>query len=376
MTRFKSIFSQTSLVLFYATWLLVPLFNLYSQSFVAADPGFKLRYPADHGQHSEFQTEWWYYTGQLYEDGVTPFEGRPVFGFQLTFFRRGVSSTDGVQQEYMAHAAITDIAHGQTIFASRVGGGAVGLSGVASSSLGAWSGDWSVDPIGDSLVLRFSIAGRQEKRSLHLRILANALPQPWLQGQNGFSKKAECAGCASMYYSLPRLDLKATYREGRDERNLRGIGWMDHEFMTNSLGPKQQGWDWMGLMLKDGRNLMLFKVRGAGGDGDTFISGGVGSSAGTRVLTKNDFTVTPVNTWQSPRTKARYPIEWRIQIPSEGLDTTVRARVLDAEIGASDGAEKTDAVGAVTYWEGPVASSNETVIGYLEMTGYSGKVSM
>ena len=38
-------------------------------------------FPADHGPHARYRTEWWYYTGNL----ETP-EGRH-FGYQLTFFR-------------------------------------------------------------------------------------------------------------------------------------------------------------------------------------------------------------------------------------------------------------------------------------------------
>ena len=58
----------------------------------ASDAGFKqitgpcnLVFPADHGPHPEFRTEWWYYTGNL-----TTTDGRR-FGFQLTFFRRGLA---------------------------------------------------------------------------------------------------------------------------------------------------------------------------------------------------------------------------------------------------------------------------------------------
>src|SRR5215210_6959597 len=40
-------------------------------------------FPADHGPHPAYQTEWWYYTGNLVAEN-----GR-AFGFQLTFFRRG-----------------------------------------------------------------------------------------------------------------------------------------------------------------------------------------------------------------------------------------------------------------------------------------------
>src|SRR5262245_23573747 len=43
-------------------------------------------FPRDHGPHSEYATEWWYYTGNLDAD-----DGRH-FGFQLTFFRSALVS--------------------------------------------------------------------------------------------------------------------------------------------------------------------------------------------------------------------------------------------------------------------------------------------
>ena len=52
--------------------------------FRMALPGYRYEFPRDHFNHPEFQTEWWYYTGNL-RDG----QGRR-FGFELTFFRQGV----------------------------------------------------------------------------------------------------------------------------------------------------------------------------------------------------------------------------------------------------------------------------------------------
>ena len=45
----------------------------------------EFHFPADHGPHPEFRTEWWYYTGNL-----ATAEGRR-FGFQLTFFRSALA---------------------------------------------------------------------------------------------------------------------------------------------------------------------------------------------------------------------------------------------------------------------------------------------
>ena len=38
-------------------------------------------FPADHGPHDEYRTEWWYFTGNI-NDGE-----EHHFGYQLTFFR-------------------------------------------------------------------------------------------------------------------------------------------------------------------------------------------------------------------------------------------------------------------------------------------------
>ena len=75
-----------------------------------------LAFPADHGPHDDFQTEWWYYTGNLTA------ETGEHFGYQLTFFRRALTPPDqrsardsawATDQIYMAHFALTDVSGGK-----------------------------------------------------------------------------------------------------------------------------------------------------------------------------------------------------------------------------------------------------------------------
>jgi predicted secreted hydrolase len=139
---------------------------------------------------------------------------------------------------------------------------------------------------------------------------------------------------------------------------------MDHEFMTNVLADTQVGWDWMGLMLKDGRSVMVYRLRRDDGSVD-FAAGAVSSKDGERILNIGEFSMTPLATWRSPTSKAEYPIRWRLEVPSEGIKVDLAARVADSELGE---------VSQTRYWEGPVASEGEDVLGYLEMTGYSGRV--
>ena len=81
----------------------------------AIDP-WDWQFPRDHGSHPAFQTEWWYYTGNLADA-----DGRR-FGFQFTIFRRALSgegtestSEFRANQVYMAHFTVSDIAGGQLL---------------------------------------------------------------------------------------------------------------------------------------------------------------------------------------------------------------------------------------------------------------------
>ena len=101
--------------------------------------------PTDHGPHFDYQTEWWYYTGNL---GAA--DGRR-FGFQLTFFRRGLSPGAPPEgpglasnQVYFAHFAITDVAAGRHAAAERFSRGAGGLAGATGEPFAVWLEDWRV----------------------------------------------------------------------------------------------------------------------------------------------------------------------------------------------------------------------------------------
>jgi predicted secreted hydrolase len=350
----------------------VSLVHASPAEFSIAREGTPLVFPRDHGAHPNYQTEWWYYTGQLYAEGKVPFMDAPQYGFQLTFFRRADRGGEGIGQEYQAHGALTDIRNQRTFFASRVGGGALGVAGVAESTLMALSGDWSADLVAGNHLLRYSLPVDSEYGGpLLLRLVGASSSLEWLQGKNGFSRKGNCPSCASIYYSVPDLSLKASLirRQGSELQQMHGLGWMDHEFMSQSLDQAQKGWDWMGLMLRDGRQLMIFRLRNEKGESD-FISGTLRGSSGSIALSARDFSMTPLERWRSPKSGVEYPISWRVEVPAHGISTVIAARVASCEVGQHS------SVGLPQYWEGPVAASDESVIGYLEMTGYSGKVSL
>ena len=107
----------------------------------------RLAFPADHGPHDDFQTEWWYYTGNLTA------ETGEHFGYQLTFFRRALTPPDqrsardsawAADQVYMAHLALTDVSGGKHYSFEKLARGAAGLAGAQAEPFRVWLEDWSV----------------------------------------------------------------------------------------------------------------------------------------------------------------------------------------------------------------------------------------
>jgi predicted secreted hydrolase len=81
--------------------------------------------------------------------------------------------------------------------------------------------------------------------------------------------------------------------------------------------------------------------------------------------------MTPIHVWSSPATAARYPVAWRIEVPSQHY--TLRARFDAQEL---DSRRSTGNV----YWEGLSdlfdARDHRVGSGYLEMTGYASAMTL
>ncbi len=345
-------------------------------NFALAEGPRPLVFPADYGPHNAFQTEWWYYTGN-----VQTSDGRH-FGYQLTFFRRALvppaqhqarSSDWATEQVYMAHFALTDVAGKRYQSFERFERGAAGLAGAQVSPFDVWLDDWSVEQVEPNV---YRLRASQGDLALDLQLRDRS--GPVLQGDQGYSQKGPDPGNASYYYSLTRLETSGAVRVGDVTYQVNGSSWMDHEWSTSYLTGNQVGWDWFALQLNDNSELMVFQIRKADGSSvspalggiDPFASGTLVAPNGTtRRLSRDDFQITVGATWRSPRSGATYPAAWTIKIPSADLTLDIKPYLADQELNLS-----------FTYWEGAVQISGEhgghtvTGNGYIEMTGYAGSM--
>lgn len=330
----------------------------------AVRPGVPLRFPRDHGAHPGFRTEWWYITGWLRAgaDGDV--------GFQVTFFRSRPGLQDdspsrfAPKQLLFAHAAIADARHGRLRHDQRAARTGFGLAEFAEATTDVHLEDWSLRL--DAERYRAQVAA--DSFALELDCIAT---QPvLLQGDKGYSRKGPRIEQASHYYSRPHLAVSGQVTVDGQRLPVTGRAWLDHEWSSEYLAPGAIGWDWTGLNLDDGGALMAFRIRDR--DGATLWAGGSHRSPGgtVRAFAANEVVVEPVRWWSSPRTGARYPVAMRVTVPGAVIDLAPLMDDQELDSRAS--------VGAV-YWEGAVrATSAGRAVGkgYLELTGYLGKLRM
>ena len=321
-------------------------------------------FPADHGPHPEFRNEWWYVTGNLADNA-----GRS-FGYQLTIFRVALSPTAPpadspwrVNQVYMGHFALADVAGNRHYHFERFSRGALGLAGAHATPFRVWLEDWTLTGAESDL---FPLRLHAQEGDIALDLTLAAGKQVVLQGDQGLSQKSAEPGNASYYYSYTRLPTQGAVRVAGQTFTVSGASWLDREWSTSALGPDQSGWDWFALQLDDGRDLMFYRLRRQDGSMDSFSKGIlVGTDGQTRRLRRNDVELQPLGHWASPHTGDRYPSGWRLRLPAEHLDLTVTPKVADQEMRLK-----------VRYWEGAVAVSGQAGAqtiggqGYLEMTRY------
>ena len=324
-------------------------------------------FPADHGSHPDYRTEWWYFTGNL-----TAATGRH-FGFELTFFRYALAppakSLDNAsawraQEIWMAHFALTDSVGRQFVARERLTRGALGLAGASPDPLRVWVKDWSAagSATGDTLSVR--LAARDDVVALDLQ-LVSTVPHV-VHGDRGLDAKGATAGNASYYYSIPRLAADGSVTIEGETFTVTGLAWLDREWSTSALEPGVVGWDWFALHLSDGGSLMFYRLRTATGEATAFSGGTLVGSDGRRTrLAASDVVLTPRDHWTSPATGVRYPVAWRLAAPKVGITLEISPYLVDQELDLS-----------VRYWEGAVRAEGVgpagplTAQGYLELAGY------
>src|SRR5260370_36018919 len=118
------------------------ILNPLAAQYRTAVPGYRFEFPRDFFDHPDFQTEWWYYTGNLKSAN-----GRH-YGFELTFFRQAASrdpaqaATWDVKDIYLTHLALRNMDGQKFYHSERTNRAGSRMSGVSESTDRICNGKW------------------------------------------------------------------------------------------------------------------------------------------------------------------------------------------------------------------------------------------
>ena len=141
-----------------------------------------------------------------------------------------------------------------------------------------------------------------------------------------------------MYYvSYPRVRLQGTI----NGKAVNGLAWIDHQWGDQMSGAAAL-WDWYGVHLSNGEDLMLYRIRNSSGELEILQGARITKDGKARPLL--DLKMSPYLNWTSPRTGFTYRVAWKVS--GRGWSLNLRPKRLDQEAFSK-------AV-PVAYWEGPV----------------------
>ena len=331
-----------------------------------------LRWPADFGSHPESRVEWWYLTGSLEAD-------QRLWGFQVTFFRSATGLAAGHPSRFaatelvFAHAALTDLEQRRLRHDQRVARAGFGVAEAGTGDTQVVLRDWrlSREAAAPNAPERSRYRARIASDSAGFRFdLRFDATQPLLQqGVKGVSKKGPRPEQTSRYYTEPQLAVSGELTLDGKPIAVKGRAWLDHEWSDSLLDPQAVGWDWFGMNLDDGSALTAYQMRRA--DASSLYAGGSHRAPGqtARNFGTDEVRFTPGRVWESPSSRARYPVEWRVETPAGRFN--VKALLDNQEL------DSRGSTGAI-YWEGlsDLLDDNGQRVGrgYLELTGYAAKL--
>ncbi len=340
--------------------------------FSIATAPYHYQFPRDHAAHDAYRSEWWYFTGHLRASNGHR------FGYELTFFRfalqpraskRNAGESEWyAYQLYPAHFAVSDVTNGKFTYHETFARDALRQGYASEERLDVGANRWRLSGT-EEVRPRLHLRASSGSDAIDLTLQSEKVPA--IHGHGGISQKGPCRSCASHYYSFTRLQTMGVVTAGGVRYAVDGNSWMDHEFGSDELQPNQSGWDWFALQLRDGREVMLYRLRQKDGSTTPQSSGSLVARNGTvEYLPLSAFTIATTNSWKSPHTNAIYPNGWRAAV--RGIDTPLVIVPLLAD------QELVDASGT-TYWEGAAdvrnAKTGESIgEAYVELTGYASSV--
>ncbi len=324
----------------------------------------ELAFPDDHAAHPEYRTEAWVLTGLLAEqDGTRS-------ALQLTILRVRLGGVPDIESDWAAgdvFAAAAVLARGSAggvQVAERVSRAAAGLAGTRREPPSIWVEDWRLAPdVAQSGTA--VLAGGIDVAGLRLALeLSSDLPAVTPADVSGEDSRASGPFA---FYTQPGLTGTATLGDAGSASEAAARFVLEHAWGELPLPGSPVARDRFTLFLDDGSQLVLVRSHRADGSGRAETQGlYVADNGDVQPLDADAIELDATDDWQSPRTGARYPVEWRLRIAKLGIDLRLEPLRRDSE-----------GVSWAPFWMGPVdliSSSRTSGGGTMALNGYEAAI--
>lgn len=335
---------------------------LEEDDFPAVKSPWSFRFPADHGPHGRYRTEWWHLAGVLFGDHPRP------LGVQLSLVRIGLTAR---RREHPSGWAATEIYAGLFSISDtdsehlrthqRISRGALGLAGSRARPMQVWVENWRLEQTG----------GGERTPDLKVEITTDDLEldlelqstQPLID-----SSEIERQGTEQpppfVFYVQPHLSARGTLNVDGQRKPVRGSASMEHAWGELPLPGGPVARDRFTLHLDDGRELFFIRTHSVDGSGAPSVTGlFIDRDGSPLVLSSNAIALEPRDYWKSERANARYPINWTLQIPHKDIELEIAAY-----------SESQEGVGWTPFWGGPVQiwgpRGKPAGYGFVQLNGY------
>lgn len=318
-----------------------------------------IQFPKDHGPHNNI-IEWWYFNGQVQDA-----KGNK-YAFMDCLFKADIGKVKlpflknpfkGMPYVHFAHSVVSDLKRKKA---------EKDIQNISIVSRDSYKKERLFVEYIDAMVAKgFAVSRieeigpnifelKTEKMALRLTSMKEAL----LEGGAGH---IEVCGRPSYYYSLTDLAVSGRIKIGGEWKTVEGKAWFDHQWADVSY--TKDRWTWFSIQLENGMDMMLCEYDD-GGRKDYLVD--IIDKKGRQIHGSNLVIKPGKKIFASSKTKAKYPMNFKLELPEQGINLEVEALLPDQEM----------IFGTINYWEGPTkvtAKVNGAKVngkGFMELVGY------
>ena len=319
-----------------------------------------LRFPEDESAH-DAAIEWWYVNGHVYDAVGHEYSYMDcLFKVDVKKIRAPFLSKMPLGTAYCSHALLSDVPRRR--FEHRI----APISIVSDDSFSKrllfinylnpeiknGYTNCTIEKTGES-------AYHIKNEDLDLQL--SSTKPPLLEGGAGF---LELGSKSTYYYSLTNLKTEGRIKSNDTWIDVSGTSWMDHQWSdaTYAKGEKNR-WDWFSIQLDTDTEIVCCRFN----DGVTTTGfAGISYADGSQEHVSEIEIIPLKKQWKSAKSKAVYPLSWKIVIPGKHIALRLTAKIPHQEM----------LFGAINYWEGPLRVEGEFAgievagVGFMELVGY------